>query len=345
MTTFAAIGLDHRHIYHLIGELLAAGARCAGYWTGTSDPKVLEGVRERFPQLRAFDDADALLDDPSIDLIVSASVPAQRAALAVQAMRRGKDVLVDKPGVTSFEQLAAVRQAAAQTGRIFSICFSERHIVPAVGVALKMVADGAIGDVVQTVGLGPHRLNRALRPDWFFDRQQFGGILVDIASHQIDQFLVFTGADDARVMHAAVGHHGAQTAPDFQDFGEIVLQSRPGQRRGYVRVDWFTPDGLPTWGDGRLFVLGTSGSIEIRKYLDMEGRPGTNHLFLADRHGTRHVDCSREPLEFFPAFLRDLRERSATAMTQEHVFTVCRLALEADALATEPAAAASSPTP
>jgi predicted dehydrogenase len=334
MTTFAAIGLDHRHIYHLIGELLAAGARCAGYWTGTSDPKVLEGVRERFPQLRAFDDADALLDDPGIDLIVSASVPAQRAALAVRAMQRGKDVLVDKPGVTSFEQLAAVRQAAAQTGRIFSICFSERHIVPAVGVALKMVADGAIGDVVQTVGLGPHRLNRALRPGWFFDRQQFGGILVDIASHQIDQFLVFTGADDARVMHAAVGHHGSQTTPDFQDFGEIVLQSRPGQRRGYVRVDWFTPDGLPTWGDGRLFVLGTSGSIEIRKYLDIEGRPGTNHLFLADRHGTRHADCSREPLEFFPAFLRDLRERSATAMTQEHVFTVCRLALEADALAT-----------
>ena len=340
MSTFAAIGLDHRHIYHLIGELLAAGARCAGYWTGTSDPKVLEGVRERFPQLRAFDDADALLDDPAIDLIVSASVPAQRAALAVRAMQRGKDVLVDKPGVTSFEQLAAVRQAAAQTGRIFSICFSERHIVPAVGVALKMVADGAIGDVVQTVGLGPHRLNRALRPGWFFDRRHFGGILVDIASHQIDQFLVFTGADDAQVAHAAVGHHGAQTAPDFQDFGEIVLQSRPGQRRGYVRVDWFTPDGLPTWGDGRLFVLGTSGSIEIRKYLDIEGRPGTNHLFVADRQGTRHVDCSREPLEFFPALLRDLRERSATAMAQEHVFTVCRLALEADALATGPAAAA-----
>jgi len=340
MSTFAAIGLDHRHIYHLIGELLAAGARCAGYWTGTSDPKVLEGVRERFPQLRAFDDADALLDDPAIDLIVSASVPAQRAALAVRAMQRGKDVLVDKPGVTSFEQLAAVRQAVAQTGRIFSICFSERHIVPAVGVALKMVADGAIGDVVQTVGLGPHRLNRALRPGWFFDRRHFGGILVDIASHQIDQFLVFTGADDAQVVHAAVGHHGTQTAADFQDFGEIVLQSRPGQRRGYVRVDWFTPDGLPTWGDGRLFVLGTTGSIEIRKYLDIEGRPGTNHLFVADRQGTRHVDCSREPLEFFPALLRDLRERSATAMAQEHVFTVCRLALEADALATGPAAAA-----
>jgi predicted dehydrogenase len=337
MTTFAAIGLDHRHIYHLIGELLAAGAQCAGYWTGTSDPKVLEGVRERFPVLRAVDDRDALLDDPAVDLIVSAAVPAERAALAVQAMRRGKDVLVDKPGVTSFEQLAQVQAAVAETGRIFSICFSERHIVPAVEVARRLVADGAIGEVIQTLGLGPHRLNRAIRPGWFFDRAQFGGILVDIASHQIDQFLVFTGAQDAQVVHAAVGHHGDQTASDFQDFGEIVLCSRPGQPsqpRGYVRVDWFTPDGLPTWGDGRLFILGTTGSIEIRKYLDIEGRPGTNHLFLADRHGTRHIDCSAEPLTFFRAFLHDVRERTHTAMTQAHVFTVCRLALEADALAT-----------
>ncbi|MEI8266361.1 MAG: Gfo/Idh/MocA family oxidoreductase [Betaproteobacteria bacterium] len=334
MTTFAAIGLDHRHVYHLIGELLAAGARCAGYWTGTSDAKVLEGVRERFPALRAVDDRDALLEDPAVDLIVSAAVPAERTALAVQAMRRGKDVLVDKPGVTSFEQLAQVQAAVAETGRIFSICFSERHIVPAVEAARRLVGDGAIGEVVQTLGLGPHRLNRALRPGWFFDRTQFGGILVDIASHQIDQFLVFTGAQDAQVVHAAVGHHGTQTDRDFQDFGEIVLCSRPGQRRGYVRVDWFTPDGLPTWGDGRLFILGTTGSIEIRKYLDIEGRPGTNHLFLADARGTRHMDCSAEPLGFFRAFLNDVRDRTETAMTQAHVFTVCRLALEADALAT-----------
>jgi predicted dehydrogenase len=256
-------------------------------------------------------------------------------------MRRGKDVLVDKPGVTSFEQLAQVQAAVAETGRIFSICFSERHVVPAVDVARRLVADGAIGEVIQTLGLGPHRLNRAIRPGWFFDRAQFGGILVDIASHQIDQFLVFTGVQDAQVVHAAVGHHGTQTDRDFQDFGEIVLCSRPGQpgqqpgqQRGYVRVDWFTPEGLPTWGDGRLFILGTTGSIELRKYLDIEGRPGTNHLFLADRHGTRHIDCSAEPLTFFRAFLHDVRERTHTAMTQAHVFTVCRLALEADAWAT-----------
>ncbi|MFX8199641.1 hypothetical protein ABTL12_20470, partial [Acinetobacter baumannii] len=82
-----------------------------------------------------------------------------------------------------------VRHVSAETGRIFSICFSERFIVPATTVAQKLIADGAIGQVVQTLGLGPHRLNRAIRPSWFFDAAHFGGILVDIASHQIDQFL------------------------------------------------------------------------------------------------------------------------------------------------------------
>ena len=252
MTTFAAIGLDHRHIYHLIGELIAAGAHCAGYWTGTSDPKVLEGVRERFPTLRAVDDRDALLDDPAVDLIVSAAIPAERAALAVQAMRRGKDVLVDKPGVTSFEQLAQVRAAVAETGRIFSICFSERHIVPAVEAARRLVAEGAIGEVVQTVGLGPHRLNRAIRPGWFFDRTQFGGILVDIASHQIDQFLVFTGAQDAQVVHAAVGHHGAQTERDFARdvlarLGELRSTALRLTRSPAAADDLLQETGLRAW--------------------------------------------------------------------------------------------------
>jgi predicted dehydrogenase len=339
MTTFAAIGLDHRHIYHLIGELLAAGARCAGVCTATTDPKILEGVRERFPDLPYVDDAERLLDDPSVEVIVTAAVPADRAALAIAAMRRGKDVLTDKPGVTTFEQLAAVRQAVAETGRIFSICFSERLIVPAVGVAQKIVADGGIGEVVQTLGLGPHRLNQAIRPSWFFERERGGGILVDIASHQIDQFLVFTGAAEAEVTHAATGHHGTTTPQAFDDFGEIALRARsahpPGgaDPRGYIRVDWFTPDGLPTWGDGRLFILGTTGSIELRKYVDVQGRLGTNHLFLVDRQGTHHIDCSAEPLTFFRAFLADVRDRTQTAMRQEHVFTVCRLALEADAMA------------
>lgn len=326
---FAVIGIDHRHIYHMISGLIEAGATCAGFDPATTDQRVLEGLRERFPGLAEVTDRRVFLEDPAIDLIITAAVPAERAGIAIAAMRHGKDVMADKPGITSFEQLDAVRRVAAETGRIFSICFSERFIVPATTVAQNLIADGAIGRVVQTLGLGPHRLNRAIRPSWFFDAAHFGGILVDIASHQIDQFLTFTGSADATVASSAIGHFGVPDLPDFQDFGEVLLRS--AHATGYVRVDWFTADGLPTWGDGRLVILGTEGTIELRKYVDIAGRPGTDHVFLVDRHGTRHIDASREPITYFRRFLADCRDRTETAMAQAHVFTVSRLALEAQA--------------
>jgi predicted dehydrogenase len=328
---FAALGLDHRHIYHMVGGLLEAGATCVGFDPTTSDARVLAGFRERFPTL-AERSADSLIDDPAIELILCAAIPAERAALAIRAMRAGKDVMVDKPGVTSFDQLAAVERAVAETGRIFSICFSERFTVPATIVAGKLIADGAIGRVVQTVGLGPHRFNRAIRPDWFFDKRHYGGILTDIASHQIDQFLHFTGSDDAEIVASGVGHFGGPDFPDFEDFGEVLLRS---DRAGaYIRVDWFTADGLPSWGDGRLTILGTEGTIELRKYVDIAGRPGTDHVFLVDKAGTRHIDASREPLTYFRNLIADIGARSDTAVGQRHIFTVCRLALEAQAKAT-----------
>jgi predicted dehydrogenase len=323
---FAAIGLDHRHIYHLVGELIAEGAECAGYCSETSDPRVLEGFRERFPHLEAVE-RDRLVDDPSIDIVVSAAVPRDRAAIAIRAMRAGKDVMVDKPGATTLAQVAEIEAAARETGRIFSICFSERFAVPACEAATRLVAEGAIGRVIQTVGLGPHRLNRAIRPGWFFERDAYGGILVDIASHQIDQFLFFTGTRQAEIAASATANHGLPDVPEFEDYGEILLRSE--RASGFIRVDWFTPDGLATWGDGRLFLLGTEGYIELRKYIDIAGREGGDHLFLSNRDGTRHVDASKEKLTYFSKFLNDVRARSSTAMPEGHALAVTRLAITA----------------
>ncbi|TPK58662.1 MULTISPECIES: Gfo/Idh/MocA family oxidoreductase [unclassified Mesorhizobium] len=327
---FAVIGIDHRHVYDLIGGLLDAGAECAGYDPATTDPKVAAGIAERFPRIAPVE-RRRLIEDPAIDLVVTAAVPSDRAAIAVEAMWHGKDVLADKPGLTTFEQLAAVRQTVRETGRIFSICFSERLLTRASTLATQLAMDGAIGEVIHVTGLGPHRLNRALRPAWFFDPVNYGGILVDIASHQIDQFLFYTGCADANVVSSAVGHFGAPDIPAFQDFGDILL--RGDKASGYIRVDWFTADGLPTWGDGRLVLLGTKGTIELRKYVDIAGKPGTDHVFLVDGQGTRHFDASGEKISYFERLLADVRERTETAMTQEHVFTVCRLALEAQAAA------------
>jgi predicted dehydrogenase len=329
MPRFAAIGLDHRHVYDLTAGLLAAGAECAGYDPETSDPRVLAGFRKRFPAVPAMARA-RLLDDPSIDFIVLAAVPRDRAALAIAAMQRGKDVMVDKPGVTTAEQLAAVQQAVRDTGRIWSVVVG-RLTSPAVQEALRVVRSGELGRLVHLTSLAPHRLNRALRPAWFFDRPAYGGIINDIGVHSIDQFLAFADAADADAdadadaAAATIGCFGTEPA-GFEDFAEIRLQA--GGMLGTMRLDWFTPDGLPDWGDGRLFLVGTEGTLELRKNLDIEGRAGGDHLFVANRSRTRYQDCGGLPVTYYRDFVH---ERSPAIMG--NIFAVCRLALHCQATA------------
>ena len=327
---FAAIGLDHRHIYHLVGELIAAGAHCVGFCPQTSDAKVLEGFRERFPQLDPVD-RERLLNDPSIDIVACAAIPRDRAAIAIRAMQAGKDVMVDKPGAITADEVDELDLVAHETGRLYSICFSERFVVRACELASRLVAEGQIGRVIQTVGLGPHRLNRAIRPDWFFDPAAYGGIITDIASHQIDQFLHFTGASDATIVSASSANQNLPEVTDFEDYGEILLHG--GGASGFIRVDWFTPDSLKAWGDGRLFILGTEGYIELRKYIDIDGRGGGDHVFLSNHAGTRHIDASQEPLTYFRNFLNDVRDRTSTSMPAGHALNVMRLAIAAQVMA------------
>lgn len=327
---FAAVGLDHRHIYDQVQSLLDVGGECVGYWTqGT--PKTLEGFGKRFPSVPRVDDRRRFYDDASLALITCAAIPCDRAAHAIEAMRAGKDFMSDKPGVTTSAQLDDVRRTQVATKRIWTVNFTERFEVRAVTRALQLARDGAIGEVVQTVGLGPHRENRALRDPWFYDKAKYGGILVDIASHQIDQFLMFANATDATITLARAANVAHPDDPHYEDFGEIALAS--GKASGYIRVDWFTPDGLPTWGDGRLFVYGTKGTLELRKYVDIAGRPGKDHLFLVDGKGTTHLDCNDAGLPYYANLRRDIAERTQTAMPQAHAYKVCELALQAQAIA------------
>jgi predicted dehydrogenase len=320
--------LDHRHIYDLTHDLLDEGAECVGYNPDTTDPRVLAGFRKRFPHVPALETM-RLLDDPSIDFVVIAARPCDRADLAIAAMQRGKDVMVDKPGITTFEQLAAVDRAVKETGRIWSICLG-RLASPAVQEALRIVRSGELGRLVHVTSLGPHRLNRALRPSWFFDTPAYGGIVNDIGVHSIDQFLAFAETEDAEIVSCTIGAFGTEP-PGFEDFAELMLATP--SVRGYVRLDWFTPDGLPTWGDGRLFIAGTEGTLELRKNLDIEGREGTDHMFVANRTATRYVDCSGLPVTYYRNILADIVNRSETTMPQRQTFNVCRLALQAQAQA------------
>ena len=336
---FAALGLDHRHIYGMSQGMIDAGAELAAWWT-EGDPQPVAGFTRRFPDVPRVTQLDQILNDPAIALVLIACPPDQRADLAIRAMQAGKDVMVDKPGCITLDELRRLRDAVARTGRIWSVNFSERFEVPAVTAATELVRAGAIGTVIHTTGLGPHRLNAHTRPDWFFDAARYGGILTDIASHQIDQFLHFTGQDDAEITLATVGNHANPAHPGFQDFGTLALRAGPAQ--GFIRVDWYTADALPTWGDGRLFICGTEGTIELRKYVDIAGRPGTDHLYLTNRDECRHIDCSGYPLPYFGNLLADIVSRTESACAQSRTFRVCELAIQAQMIAV--AAAGSHPS-
>jgi predicted dehydrogenase len=326
---FGVIGVNHNHIYGITDLLLRAGAQLVSFYA--SEPQLAAEYGGKYPQARAAGSSAEVLEDESIALIACAAIPADRAAIGIAAMRHGKDVISDKPGFTTLAQLAEAQAVQEATGRIYSICYSERLEVRAAVKAGELVKAGAIGQVVQTVGLGPHRMHPPARPDWFYRKERYGGILADIASHQADQFLYYTGSTTASVLAAQVANVAHPQFPELEDFGDMILVGDGG--RGYVRVDWFTPGGLGVWGDGRLTILGTEGYIELRKYIDIAGRPGGDHLFLVDGKGIQHIDCSAEDLPYGRQLLHDIVHRTETAMNQAHCFLASQLVLEAQALA------------
>jgi predicted dehydrogenase len=326
---FAAIGINHAHIYGQVDCLLNAGAEFVGFHAPEDD--LAKAFMAKYPQAPRVADRRRLLEDATIPLIVSAGIPFDRAPLGIEVMRHGKDYMSDKPGMTSLEQLAEVRRVQAETKRIYSICYSEHFETRSTVKAGELVAAGAIGKVVSTTGIGPHKLKNLPRPDWFFRREKTGGILTDIGAHQCEQFLFFAGALKADVVAATVANRANPETPELQDFGEMLL--RAGDVTGYVRVDWFAPDGLPVWGDGRLMILGTEGYLELRKYIDIVGSPGIDHLFLVDRKGMQRIDCSGTELPYGRQLIADVLNRTETAMPQARCFNAMELALTAQAKA------------
>ena len=322
---FAVIGINHNHINSQVDAVLRGGGELV--WLYAREPDLVKDFQKRFPQAKLARSEDEVLQDSSIQLVLSSAIPSERAPIGIRVMQHGKDYMSDKPGITTLEQLAEVKRVQAQTRRIYSIMYSERLENQATIRAAELVKAGAIGHVVQTIGLGPHRMAPATRPPWFFEKPRYGGILCDIASHQTDQFLYFTGSTRAEVVSSQVGNVHFPQYPNFEDFGDMVVRGDSGA--GYIRVDWFTPDGLSTWGDTRLTVLGTEGFIEVRKNVDIAGRPGESHLFLVDQKETRYIDCSKVPLLYGEQLVNDVLNRSETAMTQAHCYLATELVLKA----------------
>ena len=324
---FAACSLDHGHIYGQCNGLVEAGGQLK--WVYDPDPEKVGAFRAKFPAARPARSLEEILDNPEVALVAAAAIPNRRGPLGCRVMRAGKDYFTDKTPFTTRAQLEEARQTVRETGRKYAVYFSERLHVESAVHAGTLIRSGAIGRVVHVLGLGPHRLNAPSRPAWFFDRAQYGGILCDIGSHQGEQFLYYTGAESAEVTSSMVGNFAHPDYPELEDFGACNLVAGHGAA-GYYRVDWFTPDGLRSWGDGRTVILGTEGYIELRKYLDITTDHGSDQLFLVDSRGEHRIACAgKVGFPFFGQLVLDCLHRTENAMTQKHVFAAASLCLEA----------------
>lgn len=324
---FAAAALDHGHIYGMCNGLVEAGGMLK--YVYDPDPARAEKFRAAYPQVRVVPALDAILDDPAVRLVAGAAVPSERCALGLRVMDAGKDYFTDKTPLVSLPQLELARRKVAETGRKYAVYYSERLHVESAVFAGQLIEEGAIGRVLQVIGLGPHRLAAESRPAWFFEKARYGGILCDVGSHQIEQFLHYAGAEDARVVSARVANYDHKEYPELEDFGDATLTADNGAT-GYFRVDWFTPEGLGTWGDGRTIILGSKGYIELRKYLDVARDPAPDHVYLVDGEGERRFDVAGQVgFPFFGELIRDCLDRGEKAMTQEHAFKAAELCVRA----------------
>lgn len=324
---FAAIALDHGHIYGMCNGLIEAGGTLKSVYD--PDPAKVSAFCKVFSGVKPAASEGEILDDPEVMLVAGAAITSERCALGLRALEAGKDYFTDKAPLTTLEQLAAAKAKVAQTGKKYMVYYSERIHVETAVFAGQLIEEGAIGRVIQVLGLGPHRLNAPTRPDWFFIKEKYGGILCDIGSHQIEQILFYTGAKDATVTYSQIGNFNHPFYPELDDFGDAILVTDNGAT-GYFRVDWFTPDALQTWGDGRSIILGTEGFIEQRKYMNIGANDGPGHLYLANGKEETHYNVSgKVGYPFFGKLILDCLNRAETAMTQEHAFKAAELAVKA----------------
>lgn len=322
---FAAAYLDHGHVYGMTRGLIDAGGTCRYVYSPHAKPR--ENFLNAFPGVKAVDDFDVILNDPEIKMVASAAITSERAGIGMKVMQAGKDYFVDKAPFTTLEQLEEAKKVAQATGKKYMVYYGERLHSEAGMAAGYLLEAGLIGDVVQIIGLGPHRLNAPGRPAWFFEKARYGGILTDIGSHQLEQFLHYSGAKDATVAHAMVRNCANPAYPELEDYGEATLVADNGCSFSF-RVDWLTPDGLGSWGDGRTLILGTEGYIELRKQLDIGHSPERNHVFMVNGQGQYHENVTgKVGCPFFGQLITDCLNRTEMATTQAHAFKAAELSL------------------
>ncbi len=328
---FAVIGLAHIHIYDMCRGLIKAGAKLKYIYDSNRD--LVKQFLYAFPNAEVCQNEEKILADDSIRLILSAAIPSERADIAIRSMKAGKDFFVDKAPVISIEQLEAVKQTIDETGRKYFVFYSESVVNEAAIFTNSLLKRGVIGDVFHIESSASHMLNASMRPEWFFEKKYTGGIITDLGSHQIQQFLLFSQSLDVTINGARVLNRNNTIHSHFEDFGDFNLTSKNGVT-GYFRMDWYSPKGLKTWGDPRIIIEGSKGYIELRKNCNIGYDKEPNHIFVVTDDGQFHENVSgKVNITFYEDIISDCIFRTETAVDSELQLKAMELSVNAQRIA------------
>lgn len=321
--TFGIVGCQHAHIGIFIREMIQLGHRFAGIYEPEPDP-LARRLAEEFG-VPLLPDRDALLGE-DVSVIGCAAVNADKIDVVEWCEQHGKHVMLDKPAVTDREGLDRLRAVIAR-GRIEIGMLLTERFRGSLLAAKRLIDEGTLGEIVHMGMRKPHLLNAPQRPAWHFDKQRSGGIIVDLLIHDFDLLRWLTGREivavDGFMARAAESPH-----PGFYDAAGVQAVMDDGAT-AQLYADWHTPQSSWTWGDGRLFVTGTRGTLELR----LEGDPllggGEALLLTTDREPLRRVtELGTAPL--ITADFLSRMDGSAHALTHADLLAASEAAIAAD---------------
>ncbi|RKN71210.1 Gfo/Idh/MocA family protein [Paenibacillus ginsengarvi] len=320
---FGIYGCQHAHIASFVDQMLALGATCAGIYEPES-PSLAQSLAQRHG-IMLVDSPDAFLDS-SVNVIGSSAVNNRKIDVIEWCERHGKHVMLDKPVATNREQLerleAVLNRGSIQVG----VMLTERFRA-SIHTLKQAIDAGKLGRIVSISTRKPHRLSPASRHAWHFSKRESGGLVIDLFIHDFDLLRFLTGQEVASV-HSQVAKHILPEYPDFYDTAAAQV-SMSGGTMAQLYTDWHTPTKSWTWGDCRIFIVGTEGCAELR--LNGDPSVGQEELYFQITHDEpfAKMELTKPETNLTQDFIRRI-ENKPSVLTHRDIAETIRATVLAD---------------
>lgn len=282
--TFAIIGCQHLHIQEFVEEMLKMGHCCKGIYE-ESNVRLRKKISDKF-NLPVFHSIEDVLNE-RLDIVGSASVNKEKIEVIERCEKLGIHVMVDKPIIHSEETFTRLKKVLSRGSIQVGMMLTERF-QPHFMELKRMIDNDMFGKITHLSLRKPHKLSKDFREEWFFKKEQSGGIIMDLCIHDFDLIRWLTQKEVTSIS----GYMSKNILFEYPDFFDLVQlqvlldEEIPVQ----LYADWHTPSASWTWGDGRVFITGTKGCAELR----LQGDPYISSdpllIYTSHEQQTRIID-------------------------------------------------------